>query len=86
MAHPLHDHRYQLVAQYLAELRRKRGLLQQDVADRLRRPQGFVSKYESGARRLDVIELLDILQVLDVEPRSFLDNLLPQFEASLPRS
>jgi len=48
-------------------------LLQQDVAERLRWPQPFVSKYESGARRIDLIELLDVLRALDFEPHEFID-------------
>lgn len=85
MAHPIHDRRYQLIAQHLAALRRDRGLLQQDVADRLGRPQGFVSKYESGARRLDLVELLDVLVVLGVDPHAFLDHVLVNAAKQLPR-
>lgn len=35
-----------------------RGLTQVEVAAKLRRPQSFVSKCESGERRVDVVELL----------------------------
>lgn len=37
--------------------REEAGLRQVDLARRLRRPQSFVSKLESGERRLDVLEL-----------------------------
>ncbi|WP_225032311.1 helix-turn-helix domain-containing protein [Paraburkholderia sp. XV] len=76
MAHPIHDHRYQPVGPELKRLRKERGWLQQDMADRLARTQTFVSKYESGERRLDVIELLDILHVLEADPHTFIDWLL----------
>lgn len=85
MAHPLHEPRYQRIAALLTELRKARGLLQQDVADQLGRPQGFVSKVESGSRRLDVIELLDFLHVLEADPHEFIDRLLEQPMSSLPR-
>ncbi|MGK8200745.1 MULTISPECIES: helix-turn-helix domain-containing protein [Burkholderia] len=85
MTHPIHDPRYQRIATLLADLRKQRGLLQQDVADRLGRPQAFVSKVESGVRRLDVVELLDFLRVLDVDPHVFIDALLDQPMSSLPR-
>ncbi|MFC5431872.1 helix-turn-helix domain-containing protein [Paraburkholderia denitrificans] len=85
MSHPLHDPRYQRIAVLLTELRKERGLLQQDVADRLDRPQGFVSKVESGNRRLDVIELLDFLRALDADPHGFIDRLFEQPMPSLPR-
>ncbi len=85
MTHPLHEPRYQRIAALLTELRKARGLLQQDVADRSGRPQGFVSKVERGSRRLDVIELLDFLRALDADPHEFIDRLLEQPMSSLPR-
>ncbi|WP_071773663.1 helix-turn-helix domain-containing protein [Burkholderia ubonensis] len=85
MIHPVHDPRYRQVAVLLTELRKQRGLLQQDVAERLSRPQSFVSKYESGVRRVDLIELLDILQALDVDPHEFIDRIKDQPLAALPR-
>ncbi|BCM06163.1 helix-turn-helix domain-containing protein [Ralstonia pseudosolanacearum] len=85
MAHPIHDPRYQRIATLLADLRKQRGWLQQDVADRLGRPQAFVSKVESGARRLDVVELLDFLRVLDADPHTFIDTLMDEPMSALPR-
>jgi len=41
----------------LRQVREKAGLRQVDVAERLSQPQSFVSKYESGERRLDLLEL-----------------------------
>ena len=76
MAHPIHDPRYQQVAALLAAIRRDRGLLQQDVAGRLGRPQAYVSKVESGVRRVDLIELIDFLTALETDPKDFLDRIL----------
>jgi transcriptional regulator with XRE-family HTH domain len=50
----------------LRDARQAAGLRQADVAARLDQPQSYVSKYESGERRLDVIELQAILDVLGV--------------------
>ncbi|WP_395061150.1 helix-turn-helix domain-containing protein [Paraburkholderia silvatlantica] len=85
MPHPLHDPRYQRVAALLAQIRRDRGLLQQDVADKLGRPQAYISKVESGVRRLDLIELMDILRVLETDPHLFIDDLLSQTPPAVPR-
>ena len=41
----------------IREIRQQAGLRQLDVAERLKQPQSFVSKYESGERRLDLLEL-----------------------------
>ena len=38
-------------------VREEAGLRQIDVAERLDQPQSFVSKYESGERRLDLLEI-----------------------------
>ncbi|WP_114815498.1 helix-turn-helix domain-containing protein [Paraburkholderia kururiensis] len=85
MAHPIHDPRNQRIAALLADLRKRRGLLQEDVAERLHRPQSFVSKYESGMRRVDLVELLDILGALETDPHEFIDQVLAGPIRSLPR-
>jgi transcriptional regulator with XRE-family HTH domain len=43
------------------------NLTQLDVANRLGRPQSFVSKYESGERRLDVVEFLEVCAAVRVD-------------------
>jgi transcriptional regulator with XRE-family HTH domain len=52
----------------LIAARKKAGLTQQDVADRLGRPQSFVAKYEGGERRLDVVEFLQVAAALGADP------------------
>ena len=42
-------------------------ITQQELSDKLGTPQSFVSKYESGERRLDVVELLQITEVLGID-------------------
>ena len=57
MEKSIYSAEYQRLCALLRQLRRDAGLTQVQVADRLGAPQSFVSKYESGERRLDVIEL-----------------------------
>jgi transcriptional regulator with XRE-family HTH domain len=52
------------------------GLTQEEVAKRLKRPQSYVSKYESGERRLDLIEFLRVAKVLGVAPADVLKKLV----------
>lgn len=70
--------RYELFQKSLAEARQERGLTQADVAARLRKPQSFVSKYESGERRLDVIEFLNVCEALSFSPQSIIRKLRQQ--------
>jgi transcriptional regulator with XRE-family HTH domain len=43
------------------------------MADRLGVDQSFVSKYEAGRRRLDVVEFLRIAAAMGADYRSILD-------------
>lgn len=51
----------------LHEARRARGLRQCDLAERLGRPQSFVSNYERGTRRLEVSEFIQIARILALD-------------------
>ncbi len=53
----VHSARYKEFLKRLRAARVDAGLTQIDVARALRKPQSFVSKCESGERRVDVIEL-----------------------------
>jgi len=75
MAHPIHDKRYDRVAKLLAELRKEKDLTQQEVAARLKKPQSYIGKIEKNARRLDIVELHDLLHAIGVEPNEFNDRL-----------
>jgi transcriptional regulator with XRE-family HTH domain len=50
----------------LRQLRRQAGLRQVDVARALGKPQAFVSYYESGARRLDLLELRQVCRIFGI--------------------
>ena len=52
------------IARLLRELRESASLTQSDLASRLGVQQSFVSKYEAGERRIDVIELHAICDAL----------------------
>jgi len=55
----------------LRELRVQAGKRQIDLARALGKPQAFVSYYESGARRLDLLELRQICKILGVSLLDF---------------
>ena len=57
MDKPLYTKEQAAFVRLLKQVRREAGLRQGDLAERLGKPQSFVSKIESGERRLDVLEL-----------------------------
>ena len=75
MEKSIYSAEYQRLCSLLRQLRHEAGLTQVQVATRLGVPQSFVSKYESGERRLDVVELGHVAGVLGVSLRDVLDRL-----------
>jgi transcriptional regulator with XRE-family HTH domain len=59
---------YRAIGAALADVRERAGVTQQQLAKRLRKPQSFVSNYENGQRRIDILELLRVVEALDGDP------------------
>lgn len=57
------------------QMRIDAGMRQSDLAKKLGEPQSFVSRYESGERRLDVLELRKICTILEVTLADFIKQL-----------
>ncbi|MBM6595332.1 helix-turn-helix domain-containing protein [Microvirga pudoricolor] len=68
--------RHQRLAELLAAYRAKANLYQADVAKKLERHQPFMTSIENGQRRIDVIELLDLAEVIGFDPHELLDELM----------
>jgi len=66
----------------LADARKEAGLLQEELAKRLEKPQSFVSKYEIGERRLDMIEVYHICKVIGIPFSEFAKKIEKQFSRS----
>jgi transcriptional regulator with XRE-family HTH domain len=62
--------------QLMIEARKKAGLTQHELAERLKKPQSFIAKYEGGERRLDVVEFLTIARAIGAEPARLLKALI----------
>ena len=60
-----------LLLRMLRQLRIEAGLRQEDLAATLGRPQSFVSKYETGERRLDLLELREVCEALGISLTTF---------------
>jgi transcriptional regulator with XRE-family HTH domain len=68
-----HTPRYKLMLQRLRRTRLDTGLTQAEVAKALGTTQAYVSKSESGERRIDAVELYDFARVYGAP----LETLLP---------
>lgn len=59
---------YRQLLELLVAARKTAGMTQQQLASKLGRPQSFVSKFEKGERRLDVVEFVRISRMLGADP------------------
>jgi transcriptional regulator with XRE-family HTH domain len=67
---------HEVVGAALAALRQRAGVTQVVLAERLGKPQSFVSSYENGQRRIDLLELLRIVEALGGKPRAVFADVL----------
>lgn len=73
MAKSIHTKDYLEIINRLKATRLKAGLSQQEVANRLDKPQSYISKIESGERRLDVVEIKKFAKIYKKEVGFFVD-------------
>jgi Helix-turn-helix. len=59
----------------LVTARTRAGLTQQGLATRLKRHQSFVAKYETGERRLEVLEFVQICRMIGTRPDQIIRRL-----------
>lgn len=75
MKNSTYDIAYLELRRILKDLREEKHLTQAQLAHKLSVPQSFVSKYETGERRLDVIETLQICQALETSTNQLLSKI-----------
>jgi len=69
---------YERFRRMLVDARKERGLTQADIAERLGKVQSFVSKYERGERRLDLVEFIQVASAIGIDPKAVIDSLLAE--------
>jgi transcriptional regulator with XRE-family HTH domain len=72
----IYSAQYKRLRALLVRYREQAGYTQADLAASIGRPQSFVSKVESGERRLDMTELIQVLTALGADPLEFVAELL----------
>lgn len=60
-----------ILQELLRELRISANFRQIDLAEKLEKPQSYVSKYESGEKVLDFLEVRDICSALNIKFSDF---------------
>lgn len=76
MATGIHDPRYEAIVSVLRDVRVRSGLSQSEVGRMLGKRQQYVSKYESGERRLDIVEFVDVALALKADWRELIQGVL----------
>lgn len=71
----LYSPQYSRFLHLLINARREACLTQVDAAHLLGKPQSFISKCESGERRVDVVEFIAFCNIYDVDPDDILQHL-----------
>ena len=66
---------YEAAIRQLVAVRKRMGLSQRDLADKLGKPRAFVSKVESRERRLDVVEVVAVARGLGLDPGSLITEI-----------
>jgi ribosome-binding protein aMBF1 (putative translation factor) len=61
---------------HLRALRAKAGLTQRDLSAKLRKPQSWVARCETAARRIDIAEWVEWCVGCGVDPKAALDDLV----------
>jgi transcriptional regulator with XRE-family HTH domain len=75
----LERQQYEYLRSELKKARLAGELHQLDLAKRLKKPQSFISKVESGERNLDIIEFVSYCNALDLDPAKYLKKLVDKF-------
>lgn len=72
MPNPVHRPQYAIFREMLIRTRLSSGLSQVKVAERLGKPQSYVSKVERGERRLDMTEFVEFADALGIDITTFI--------------
>lgn len=75
---------YNKLLELLYQLRSAQGLRQSDLADKLGVPQSFISKIESGERKIDIVTFIYICEGLNVSPIEAFTQFINKIHATTP--
>lgn len=71
MSKSIYSKEYKNTIEKLKKARLEIGLKQEEVAEKLKKPQSYISKIERGERRIDVAELQELAKIYKKEINFF---------------
>ncbi len=67
--------RYRKVISLLIKARKDAMLTQQQLAEKLRKPQSYIAKVEGFERKLDLLEFIEMCEALEASPSVFIQQI-----------
>lgn len=77
MRDDLYSYEHQKLREVLKQKRIEAGLRQSDLADHTGRSQAYISKFEKGDLRLDVVDFVRLCRSIGCDPHQILDEVFP---------
>lgn len=71
----IYKKRYRQIILSLVTKRKQSALTQQQLADKLEKPQSYIAKIEKYERKLDVMEFIEFCEALDIDTTDMVDIL-----------
>lgn len=75
MRHEIYSQEHQKLREILRRERMAAGLRQSDIAKETNRSQAYISKFEKGDLRLDVVDFVRVCQSIGCDPHKVLDEI-----------
>ena len=82
----MHNPATDLLAKVVVDLRKEAGMNQRQLAATLGREQNYVARIETGQRRLDLIEWVQVLRALGVDPEKEITGIVRQVSPLAPKA
>lgn len=78
MKKTIYSDKHRAIVEKLRQARLAAGMTQEQVAKKLRKPQSFVARLESGQRRIDAVELSYVAEIYGCSLSQLLSDSAPK--------
>ncbi len=81
----IHSYEQQWLRELFINQRKRLGLSQRALAEKMGVVYSLIGKIETGDRRLDVVEFIQYCEVLELDPQIIIDKLSQILDKSSPK-